>query len=266
MLSVETYPTLADAAGRMGGDARFIGGGTLVMRDVNYGAAGFSRLVRVSGPGAKGIEATGGGVRIGAATTMSDVIRSSDTAALAPAARSIGGPAIRNMATVGGNLFAEHPYGDFATALLALDAEVEWADGRTEPMEAFLSRRSSTSGLVAAVTIPRVSASEFRFRKVSRTKPKGVSVMSIAVWLPGGGSRPDGIRIAFGAMGPTPLRAKAAEAALAGARIDAEGIKPALAVCTQGLAPTDDPLASAWYRTEVAPIHLGRLLLDQGRV
>ena len=42
---------------------------------------------------------------------------------LKPVAKSIGGPAIRNMATVGGNLFARYPYGDFAVALLALDAE-----------------------------------------------------------------------------------------------------------------------------------------------
>ena len=43
---------------------------------------------------------------------------------LAPVAESIGGPAVRNMATVGGNLFARSPYGDFAVALLALGATV----------------------------------------------------------------------------------------------------------------------------------------------
>ena len=246
----------------MGGDARYLGGGTLVMRDVNYGAEGFGRLVRSADPGLRQIAAASGGVRIGAGATMSDLIGNAETAVLASAARAVGGPAIRNMATVGGNLFAPHPYGDLATALLALDATVEWADGRSEPMETFLAGRDRAQGLVAAITIPRVSASEFRFRKISRTKPKGISVMSIAVRLPASGG--DGIRVAFGAMGPTPLRAKAAEAALQGARIDAEGIKPAQAACLQGLAPADDPLASAWYRTKVAPIHLGRVLLNEG--
>ena len=50
---------------------------------------------------------------------------SGSSRALAKAARAVGGPAIRNMATVGGNLFAPAPYGDFAVALLALDATVE---------------------------------------------------------------------------------------------------------------------------------------------
>ncbi|MEL6522601.1 MAG: FAD binding domain-containing protein [Pseudomonadota bacterium] len=260
MLTVETYSTLAEASGRLGADARYLGGGTLLMRDVNYGADGFARLLRSTDPALRQIAATAGGVRIGAGATMSDIIAAPDTAALVPAARAVGGPAVRNMATVGGNLFAPHPYGDFATALLALDATVEWADGRSEPMETFLGARDRASGLVAAVTVPRVSARDFRFRKVTRTKPKGISVMSIAALLPGTGNP----RIAFGAMGPTPLRAKAAEAALNGVRLEAQAIQPALDACLQGLAPIDDALASAWYRAEVAPIHLKRLLLDQG--
>ncbi|MEM8872106.1 MAG: FAD binding domain-containing protein [Pseudomonadota bacterium] len=262
MLSVQVFPTLNEAAGHLSGGAVYLAGGTLVMRRVNYGAAGLSGLVRATDPTIRSITAAGGGVRIGAGATMADVIAAPETAGLAVAAHSVGGPAIRNMATVGGNLFAPHPYGDFATALLALDARVEWADGRSEPMDSFLAGRANASGLVAAVTVPRVSGSEFRFRKMVRSKPAGASLVSIAVWLPGG--RTQNCRIAFGAMGPTPLRAKAAEAALDGARLDTEGIQPALQACLQGLAPVDDPLASAWYRAEVAPIQLARLLLDQG--
>lgn len=258
---VESYPTLAEAS-RVAG-ARYLAGGTLVMRDVNYGAAGIDRIVRTTDAALRDIRAEGGRIRIGASVTMAQIMASSDLAALAPVARVIGGPAIRNMATLGGNLFAEHPYGDLATALLALDAEVIWADGSTDPIEGFLGRRSSPRGLVAAVTIPRVSASEFRFRKVSRTKPKGVSVMSIAAWLPGAPGRVGDARLAFGAMGPTPLRAKAAEAALQGVSLDTGSISKALEMCTEGLHPSDDPLASSWYRREVAPVHLKRLLLGE---
>jgi CO/xanthine dehydrogenase FAD-binding subunit len=193
---------------------------------------------------------------------MAEVMRNPDTAALAIAAHAVGGPAIRNMATVGGNLFAAHPYGDFTTALLALDATVEWADGRSENLEQFLVNRDASTGVVAAVSVPRVSSGELRFKKVTRTRPKGVSLMSIAVRLPvaSGGSP----RIAFGAMGPTPLRAKAAESALAGGRITPQSAEAAAQVCVQGLAPADDALASAWYRTEVAPVHLKRLLMNDG--
>jgi CO/xanthine dehydrogenase FAD-binding subunit len=259
MLSVETYQTLTEAAARMDERARFLGGGTLVMPAVNYGSQSFDRIIRSRQVDTE-IRSEAAGLRIGAGVTMAVVLGARDAAFLHPVARAIGGPAVRNMATVGGNLFAPNPYGDFATALLALDAQVISAQGQAQPIESFLAERGRYRGLVAAITVPRVAEGEFQFAKVSRVKPKGVSVMSIAVWLRRGEPR-----IAFGNMGPNPLRAKAAERALANARIDASGIAPALAVCTEGLAPADDELASSWYRREVAPVHLSRLLLNGGR-
>lgn len=258
MLSVETHPTLAAANGAMTDRARYLAGGTLVMRAVNYGDQSFDRIVRARDPDRQ-IRSDTGGIRIGAGATMTDVLASRDLSFLHPVARVIGGPAIRNMATVGGNLFAPCPYGDFATALLALDARVEMVSGQSQPIEAFLAGRTQSRGLVAAVVVPRANEREFRFAKVSRVKPKGVSMMSIAVWL-----RSTDPRIAFGAMGPTPLRAKAAERVLNPSRLDEAGLAPVLSVATDGLAPADDPLASAWYRREVAPIHLKRLLLNGG--
>ena len=262
-MRVESYPTLAEAGRSVTDRDRFLGGGTLVMREVNYAPQTIDRILRSDDPALREIRADGGRIRIGACVTMTQVMGSGDLSALAPVARTIGGPAIRNMATVGGNLFAEHPYGDFATALLALDAEVIRADGQSVAIETFLAQRSAFHGLVAAVTVPRVSTGEFRFAKVSRTKPKGVSLMAIAAWLPGAPGRVGEARLAFGSMGPTPLRAKAAEAALQGASLDPEGIRRALETCTEGLAPADDALSSAWYRREVAPIHLKRLLLNE---
>lgn len=264
MLTVETFDTLAQAAGAMSPESRFLGGGTLIMRGVNYGDQSFRRIVRVRDSSLKEIRSAGGQIVIGAGATMADVIAAPETSFLATVARQVGGPAVRNMATVGGNLFAPHPYGDFTTALLALDAGVHLSDGSEQPMESFLSSRSSMRGLVASVSVPRPIGDEFRFRKVSRVKPKGVSVMSIAVWLPRQGGRISQSRIAFGAMGATPLRAKAAEQALEGVNLDAQGIERALSVATTGLNPMDDALASAWYRNEVAPVHLRRVLLGEG--
>ena len=65
-----------------------------------------------------------GRAEIGAAATMASIVAHADLQFLRPVASSIGGPAVRAMATVGGNLFAPYPYGDFAVALLALGAEV----------------------------------------------------------------------------------------------------------------------------------------------
>lgn len=260
MLSVETYQTMSEAAGAMTDRARFLGGGTLVMRAVNYGDQSFDRIIR-SRQIERSIKSESGGVRIGAGATMADILASRDVSALHQVARLVGGPAIRNMATVGGNLFAANPYGDFTTALLALDARIETTSGQSEPVESLLAGRSHVRNLVTAVVIPAVSESDFRFVKVSRVKPKGVAMMSIAAWL-----RRGDMRLAWGGMGPTPLRSKAAERVLnGGAQLDEVGIAPALAVCTQDLQPVDDMLATAWYRREVAPVHLKRLLLNGGR-
>jgi len=260
-LSVETFQTLDQVAGAMGSDARFLAGGTLVMRDVNEGDQSFSRILRLPQMPSE-IRAEDQRIIIDAGVTMHQVVASRDLDFLASVARSVGGPAVRAMGTVGGNLFAPHPYGDLAAALLALDGEVRFADGRTQPLENFFAERAS-AGLVAAVSINRPRSGEFRFRKVSRVKPKGVSVMSIAAWLPGAPRRVAQARIAFGAMGSTPLRAKGVEQALEGQSLDAAGIERALAVVCDGLDPQDDALASAWYRREVAPVHLRRLLLDR---
>src|SRR6056297_2859654 len=207
MTAVETYTTLADAARAMSRDATYLGGGTLVMREVNEGV-GTQRLVRVTDPALREIRGSGDTVRLGAGVTMADVLNHRDLAFLHPVARLIGGPQVRNMATVAGNLFAAHPYGDFATALLALGARVVPAvQGSARDIEELLRDRDR-AGLIAAVEVPRLrDARAFGFRKVSRVKPKGVSVLSIAVHLPRESGRIRGARVAFGAMGPTSLRA-----------------------------------------------------------
>jgi len=147
MLSVQTFQTVGESSTALGDQSRFMGGGTLLMRAVNYGDPSFNTLVRTTDPALKDIRAEGNRLRIGAAVRMVDVMASRELEVLSPVARAVGGPAIRNMATVGGNLFAPHPYGDFATALLALDATIHWSDNRDEPMEAFLSSRNASKGI-----------------------------------------------------------------------------------------------------------------------
>ena len=259
MLEVVVTDTLAEAATAMGPQARFLGGGTLIMRRVNYGDQRFHRIVRCR-EDLRAIRAEGNRVTIGSGVTMAGIVASSDLAFLAPAARAVGGPAIRNMATVGGNLVAPHPYGDLAVALLALDGQVTLSDGAVQPLADYLAARQ---GLVRSVSITRPSGDAFRFRKVSRVKPKGVSVMSMAAHLNRSAGRLADVRVAYGAMGPTPVRVPAVERALEGVSLDAGGIAPALAAATEGLDPPDDGLASAWYRREVAPVHLRRLLLGE---
>lgn len=265
MVEVSTVATLTEAVSQLGPGSRYMAGGTLVMRGVNYGDQSFSRIVQVRGQDLTSIAREGDGIRIGAAVTMAQIIAARETELLAPVARAVGGPAIRNMATVGGNLFAPHPYGDFAVGLLALEAEVRFADGASEDLAAVLAKRQSESRLVESVSFRHPAMTEFRFLKVSRVKPKGASVLSMAAAFGRQGGRISNARIAYGAMAEAPVRVRAVEQALEGASLDERGIGPALAVAADGLSPPDDALASAWYRKEVAPVHLKRLLLSGAR-
>ncbi|MEM9145953.1 MAG: FAD binding domain-containing protein [Pseudomonadota bacterium] len=262
-MAVEIHERLEDAA-RAAAErgARYHGGGSIVMRAVHEGDQNFDRMVLARDPLLTRIEAQGDRVRIGAGVTMAALLAARETAFLIPAARAVGGPAIRTVATIGGNLFAAHPYGDLAVALLALGTTVTLAgQGREMPLEELLSARERHRPLVSAIQVTRPADGTFRFHKVTRVKPKGVSVMSMAALLPQRSGRVAGARVAYGAMGPAPIRVTAVERALEGRTLDASGIAAALAAATDGLSPPTDALASEWYRRETAPVHLSRLLL-----
>ena len=140
---------------------------------------------------------------------------------------------------------------------MALGATVELADGRKQPVDSVM--RAHGSVFVSAIHVP-VPEDGLLFKKVSRVKPKGVSLMSIAAVVPRRGGRIGTARIVFNGMGPRPMRAAAAEQALTGRPVARETIDRAAAAAARGLDPQDDPVATAWYRREVASVHLGRLL------
>lgn len=259
-VTVERAATAEEAAAAVARGAQVMAGGTIVMRRVNAGDPRLGRLVVLADPALRRIGAGSEGVSLGALVTMSELARARETAFLAPVAGQVGGPAIRNMATVGGNLFARRGYGDLAVALLALGARVILArEGPREIGEVLRGRERA--GLVLAVEVPRPrEARAFGFRKVTRVQPAGMAVLSVAVHLPREGGRVRGARVALGGMGPHPLRAPAAERALEGQALDAGAIGRAAAACCEGLEPPTDALASAWYRREVAGVHLRRLL------
>jgi xanthine dehydrogenase small subunit len=137
---------------------------------------------------------------------------------------------------------------------------------RAIALEEFLSARErGISGLVTGVQFARPqNVADFRFRKVSRVKPKGLSVMSIAAHLPNAGGRISQPRVAYGAMAPAPMRARGVERALEGKVLDAIGIQAAKAAALEGVRPATDAIATEWYRREVLPVHLGRLLTGEG--
>ena len=267
-VNVKTCDSAAEAAAALSSDrgARFIAGGTLVMRALNEGDVAITTLVRLADRSLGRFQTSGARILLGSEVTLAQILRARDLAFLHPVVRSIGGPAVRAMGTVGGNLFAPSPFGDLTAALLALDAAVSVQSGygaRDMSMEEFLASRDRSPGaLVLGLSFDRpASADAFRFRKVARVRPKGAAVLSIAAHLPGTGGRVSNARIAYGAMAPTAIRAKAAERALEGRVLDRQVVSQAVAVAAEGTSPATDAIASAWYRREVVGAHLRRLLL-----
>ena len=243
-LAVHTPDSVPGVLEALRDGALVIAGGTHVMPRVNTEATDVTALVSLRQAELAGIEVADGVARIGAATTLSQLRRSPELAFLHEALDAIASPTIRNMATVGGNLFVPQPYGDLAVCLLALDAQVHLAGGATATVEEL------ESGLVTAVSfeLPK----EWRFTKAMRRRLNSASIVTVAAVLDEGRTR-----IALGGVAPRPVRARHAEEALA------HGVEAAAQAALEDADPFDDAYASAWYRRRVLPVHVRRALLGE---
>jgi CO/xanthine dehydrogenase FAD-binding subunit len=217
----------------------------------------------------RGIEERGGRIRLGALTTHAEVVRDPLCAAAAPvlveAARSLGAVQVRTRGTVGGNVANASPAADVATALLALEAEVELAgpDGRRAlPLGDFVRGPRRTAlrrgELVTGVAFPRPAREVQGYEKLGLRAAQAIAVVSLAVRLEVTGGRVARAVFALGSVAPTPIRAPEAEAALAGRPLDAAALAAAAAALRATATPIDDVRASAEYRRAMAGALLER--------
>jgi len=246
-----------------------MGGGTIVMGLVHDGQLFPKLAMSLARAGMSDVRRRDGQFEIGAATPVARLTELKGAATLDRAAGMLGGPALRTLATAGGNLFAKAPYGDLCVPLLAMDAEVEIAgtEGRrTAPLEQFLSRRAlKNDELVVSIRVPKPRG-RGAYLKLGRRQANTPSVVAVAVQvvLDGTGKCTD-VRIALGAAAPQAVRAKKAEAALTGRRLDAASISAAAQAAQAECNPATDSLASAWYRREMVGVFVRRALDEVGR-
>jgi len=247
-------------------DALVIGGGTLVMPRVQAGISGIGTLVSLARAKLDKIAIKGDRVTIGAATTLAAIGEEKGLAFLHSAIESVGSPTLRNLATIGGNLFTEQPYGDIAVCLLALDAEATVVGKRGTkkvPVAEILKKGIARDAIVTAISFKKPEKGAWFYRKAMRRAANSASIVTIAAQLPLKKGVVAGARIALGGCGAKPVRAPKAEAALEGQKRDAASVDKAAALLIKDAEPFTDAYASAWYRARVLPVHFRRAILGE---
>jgi aerobic carbon-monoxide dehydrogenase medium subunit len=213
----------------------------------------------------------GGGVQIGPITLQADVAHSALIQqlypALAEAAGWVGAVQTRNRATLVGNLCNASPAADTAPALLSYDAQVSIASQqgeRTLPLLEFFVGPGKTAlqdnELVAEIRLPppppQSGAAFFRRTRTAMD----IAVVCGAALLQLSNGTCQNARIALGAVGPTPLRATRAEAALRGQALTEQVIEEAGRLAAEEARPIDDVRSTAEYRREMVRVLTRRCL------
>ena len=267
----ETPGTLGDALRFLAEPgSRVIAGGTdLLVELARGGRTEISTLVDLTRiPGLDEIRLDGDRLSIGALVTHNDVVGSavcvSQALPLAQASWEIAAPALRNRATVIGNLVTASPANDTISALHALDATVviRSVDGsrRVRVTDFFLGIRRTVlepGELVTAVEVPVVDGRRGVFVKLGQRRAQAISVVHVAVVIGGNGERP---RIALGSIAPTIVAATAAEDFLDEHELDDATITEAARLAAAGVTPIDDIRGSATYRRDAVEVLVARAL------
>jgi len=251
---------------RHGPELLVISGGTVAMPLINEGISLPEAVMGLRRASLDGLQRVNGTLRIGAAATLTQLLRQDDVPILREAARNTDSWSIRNMATVGGNLFTPPPGGDVAVALLALDASVTLAGARRErtiPLTdfytGFMTNQLASDELLVEIAVP-VTREPTAYIKLGRKGANTPAVVTVAVRLAWAGDQVADARIARGAAGPHPVPARQAEHLLVGTRLDADAIAAAGAAAARGCEPFTDGIATDWYRRRMVGVFVGRAL------
>ena len=250
MITAYTLPeSVAAAAAQLGDGTAVMGGGTIVMPALQAGTLRAERVIGLARTGLDEVVRTDGRTSLGATARLA-AVADLGYPVLSPAARAVGGPALRNMATVGGNLLAGPPYGDVGVALLALGAEVELvgpADARRLPLADLWDSFRAGEEIIGALHFDRAPGVYLRWARRAANSP---AVVCVAV---------SGGRVALGGVAPHPVRSPAAEAHFDDPQAAGEAAADAI-------DPPTDAIASAWYRRRMTRLFVRRALEEANAV
>jgi carbon-monoxide dehydrogenase medium subunit len=250
-------------------DALFIGGGTDLMVKIRKREVRPTALISLRTiPELRGIT-TGSHARVGAMTTISELIAHPDLVRLYPllaeAAGRLGSPQIRNVATIGGNLGNCSPCADSALPLLVLEARVrlQSPEGSREiPIEEFfLGPGTSCLGGDEILTDILLPAPKAAARAASFKKGRvwmDLAIASLAVLFEMDGDTCTRARVAAGSVGPVPMRLPEVEALFETQPLNDETIKAAGELAAKSVAPITDIRSTEEYRRQMIKVFVER--------
>jgi aerobic carbon-monoxide dehydrogenase medium subunit len=256
-----------------GGNAKLLAGGMSLIPIMKFRLASPRVIVDLNRiPDLSGIRVDGNTITIGAMTRHQEIehsqILTQQFPLLADAAALLADPLVRNRGTMGGSLAFADPAGDWGTCLLALGAElgIRGPKGsRAVAIDDWFKDTYTTAlapdELLTEVRLTKPSAhSGSAFTKLKR-KTGDFATVSAAVNLTvGGGSKVQGVRVALGGVGPTPLRAPQVEKALQGASTDPSTLASAAQLAAQDAQPSEDTRGSVAYKKAMAQAYAQRAL------
>ena len=259
-----------------GEKARIISGGTDLHMQMKHGESWPDILISLSGISELNYitcdETTG--LKVGVSTTVADIANSplvkSKFGLFAQAAGTLGNPTIRNQATLGGNLCNAAPSADTAPSLLALEARVKMVGKEGEkviPIGDFFKGPGQTmlgrGHLLTEIQIPNPpSHSAGAYLKEKRRQGADLAVVGVAAWVVLKGKVLGDVKIALGAVAPTPIRAKKAEEILKGNALSDGLLEKAGQAAFDAASPIDDVRSSADYRRKLVAVLTRRAVTE----
>ena len=218
----------------------------------------------------------GKGLRIGALTTMRALIESTELRKTCPvipqAVSQLGNPAIRNVATLGGNLCNASPAADSAPVLIGLSAKAKIVgpDGvRVIPLEDFFSGPHSNvlkvGEILTEIQVPLPPANtkgvylKYGGRGVADLAIVGVAIVAN---IEAKNKVCNDIKIVLGSVAPTPMRAKKAEESIKGQVITKALIDESAQIAANEARPITDNRSSAGYRKTLVNVYVRRALTE----
>ena len=248
-------------------------GGTDLMVQLAAGTLAHRQFVSIWGiEELRRIDVDAAAVTLGSLVTFTDLQRhpvvQAEFPLLCRAAAETGGVANQNRATIGGNIGNASPAADSPPALLVYDAEIELISARGSRRVPYAKFHTgykqmdlAADEIIGRIHLPRREQHRVQhFRKVGARRAQAIAKVCFAATARLDGARMVDVRLAFGSVAPTVVRAAATEALLDGTAVTPGLVAAALEALPGDLAPIDDIRSTAAYRLRVARNLLAQFL------